>query len=51
MQLTFDINKFNDITSLVIATINGLLFLFYYLILILYIRQYKTKDIISFLSI
>ena len=51
MKFPFDINSFNEITTFVIASVNGLLFVFYFLLLILYIKQYKYKHIIAFLSI
>ena len=43
-------SKFNDISIIVIAAINGALFIFYLLLFFLYIKQYKHQDIISFTS-
>ena len=43
-------SEFNDISIIIIAAINGALFVFYLLLFFLYIKQYKHQDIISFTS-
>ena len=51
MFSSIDITKYNNVTSLIIAAMNGGLFIFYILLLFVYFKEYTSKNIIIFLSI
>ena len=51
MLSIIDITTYTNVTSLIIALMNGCFFIFYFLLLIVYIKEYKYKNIIIFISI
>ena len=51
MFSSIDITTYNNVTSLIIAAMNGGLFIFYILLLFVYFKEYTSKNIIIFLSI